>query len=193
MPRVTSARLTRPSIGETTFVNSRSSSAARSAAATASYLRGRFSGGGGAAFALLERHRVLGRQPVGAALLRAGAVARRRGLRELGAQAGNLRLEGAIVELEQDLSLTHQAAFLERHGRDQSGDARPDADGLHGLEPAGELVPLGDVARDGRGRGHLRKWWRPFLRSALGRTTATASELAITAPPRARAKGRWKA
>ena len=184
---MTSARLTRPSIGETTLVNSRSSSAARSAAATASTCAAASVGGarrGARAPRATSRSRsTAGRR---GACSDAGAVARGRGLRQLGAQPVDLRLEGAVVELEQDLSLTHQAAFLERHARDQARDARPDADRLHGFEAAGELVPLGDVARDGRGRGHLRERWRGRLRSGRGCTRRARRPPAITAPARER-------
>ena len=69
---MTSARPTRPSIGDTTLVNSSSSSAARSAAATASTWARRLGRGAGAALALLVGHRVLARQPLRAPHLGGG-------------------------------------------------------------------------------------------------------------------------
>ena len=112
---MTIARLTRPSIGETTRVNSRSSSAARSAAATASTWavasaaaparRSRSSSD--IAFSVASRS---ARRSSEAARSRAAV-----GLRQLGAQPVDLRLERPVVELEQHLSLADEAAFLERH------------------------------------------------------------------------------
>ena len=46
--------------------------------------------------------------------------------------------------------------FLEAHAGHVSRHARTNGDGVHGFEPAGELVPFGDVARDDGGDGDLR-------------------------------------
>ena len=71
-----------------------------------------------------------------------------------------LRQLGAIrtrIDDEQQVALAHRAAFGEVHALDVAGDARPHFDGLDGFEPAGEFVPLRDVALE-RGRdGHLRR------------------------------------
>jgi hypothetical protein len=85
------------------LVNSRSSSAARSAAATASPL------------ALLERHRVVGRQPVGPPHFGRGAIARGGRLRQLRAQPFDLCEERTIVELKEQLSRPDEAALVEGH------------------------------------------------------------------------------
>jgi hypothetical protein len=89
--------------------------------------------------------------------LRCGTAARRGRLRELGLQPLHLRHERPIVELEQQLSLADEAAFLEGHVREQTRDARPDADGLHRFQASGELIPFGHVAGDGRRGGDLRQ------------------------------------
>ena len=111
---MTSARLTRPSIGETTLRELEVELGGAERGGDGVDVRGRLGGGAGAALALFERHGVVGRQPVGAPHLRRGAVARRRRLRELGAQPIDLRLERTIVDLEEQLSLADEAAFLER-------------------------------------------------------------------------------
>ena len=61
------------------------------------------------------------------------------------------------------MSLLDEAALSEGNGGDQSGDARPDADGLNGLEAAGEFIPFGDVAADGRRGGDLWQRGRRLL------------------------------
>ena len=114
----------------------------------------------GPALALFERHGVVARQPVGPPHLGRGAIARGVGLRQLRAEPLDLRDEGTIVELEQQLARPDEAALLEGDVRDQARDARPDADRLHRLEAAGELIPFGDVAGDRGCRGHLRKLGR---------------------------------
>ena len=139
-------------MGETTLVNSRSSSAARSAAATAS------TRAAASAAAPARRSRSSSEMAFSVdsrSARRCSDAARSRAarrLRELGAEPRDLRLERPVVDLEEHLPLPDQAAFLERDPGDQARDARPDRDRLHGLEPAGELVPLGDVARDGGAR-----------------------------------------
>ena len=163
---MTSARLTRPSIGETTLREVQIELGGAQRGRHGVDVGRRLGRGAGAALALFERHRVLARQAIGAPHFDRGAIARHRRLRELRAQTIDLRLKRTIVDLEQQLSLPHEAAFLERHVRDEAGDARTDGDRLHGLEPAGEFVPFGDVARDRRRGGDLgkrrrrRRWFR---------------------------------
>ncbi|MDT4851694.1 hypothetical protein FQZ97_858850 [compost metagenome] len=77
---------------------------------------------------------------------------------QLGLQALDLGLEGARVDLEQQVAFLHQAAFIEGHLVDVAGDARADLDGLGGFQAAGEFVPfveglfdhLGDADLGGR-------------------------------------------
>ena len=151
------ARPTRPAIGASTRVNSRFSSAARSAASTAVDLRRRLGGDAGAAIALLARHRVLGRQPLGAALLGAGAIARRRRPARSSARSRSTSAWNGRVDLEQQSPWRDQAPSV-----NDTVEISPETRGrtatvLHGFEPAGELVPFGDVAGDGRGGGDLRQ------------------------------------
>ena len=102
-------------------------------------------------------------QPIGAPLLGRRAIAPGTRLRQLRAEPLDLRLERPVVDFEEHLSLPDQAALLKRDPGDQARDSRPDSDRLDGLEPAGELVPLGHVARDGGRSGHLRQWWCGLL------------------------------
>ena len=69
-------------------------------------------------------------------------------------------LERPLVDGEQQVALLDGAAVAEMHLVDVAGDAGPDLDALHGLEAAGELVPLGDAAGERRRHGHL---WRAAL------------------------------
>ncbi len=113
LPRVTSARLTRPSIGDTTFVNSRSSWAARRAAATASTcavvsaaaLARRSRSSSDIAFSAESRSA----RRISDAVRSRAAI----GLGELGAQPVDLRLEGPGIDLKEQLALSHETAFLE--------------------------------------------------------------------------------
>ena len=126
LPSVTMARPTRPVIGEVTCVNSRFSSAARSAASTAATCAERFLRERRAAIVLFVRHRVLGPQPLGAAQLRVGALHGRARARQLGPQPIDLGLERTRVDLEQQVAAADHGAFGEAHRRDEAGHARPD-------------------------------------------------------------------
>ena len=74
-------------------------------------------------------------------------------------------LVGSWIDDEQQVAALHQAAFGERHLVDVAGYPRADLDGLHGLQPAGELVPIlhrllenlrdADLGRGGRLGGRL--------------------------------------
>ena len=153
---MTIARPTRPSIGDVTRVNSRSSSAARSAASTAATCAADSSRERGAALVLLVRHRVLAGEPAGALELRLRAANRRARSVQLGAQPIDFGLERTRVDLKERIAAPDDRAFLEAHGGDVPGHARTDGDRVHGFEPAGELVPLGDVLRSYFGDRHLR-------------------------------------
>ena len=65
-----------------------------------------------------------------------------------GAKTIDLGLEGPRIDLEQQVAATDDRAFVEVHGGDVARDARPDGDGVDGLEAAGEFIPLGDLARN---------------------------------------------
>ncbi len=118
-------------------------------------MRGGFGRRAGPPLALLQRHGVVGCQPVRPPHFRRRAIARARCLCQLGAQPLDLGEEGAVVELKEQLSLADQAAFLERDGRDQSRDTRTDADRLHRFEAAGELVPFRHLTSNRGCRRHL--------------------------------------
>src|SRR6202040_378478 len=89
---------------------------------------------------------------------RGGAIASGGGLSNLRAQPLNLCDERPIVELEQQLALSHQVAFFEAHVRDETGNAWADTDRLHRFKPTGELVPFGHLAGDRRGGSDLWKF-----------------------------------
>ena len=148
LPSVTIARPTRPSIGDVTCVNSRFSSAARSAASTAAALRRRLLRERRASIVLLFRDRVLGAKPLGALQLGVGALTRGARASELGAKTIDFGLERARIDLEERIASSDDGAFLEADRGNETGDARPDFDGIDGLQPAGEFVPLGHVALD---------------------------------------------
>jgi hypothetical protein len=163
LPSVTYARLTRPAIGETTRVNSRLSSTARSAASTAATWAV-------ASCANFERHRVLGAQTLGALQFRGGALHGRARSHQLGAQTIDFGEERTVIDLKQRVALADDGAFLEAYGRDVAGDTGTDVDRLDGLEAAGELIPLGDLAIDHRGNRDLRRPLRGRLRRGPGAT-----------------------
>src|SRR5205814_4642601 len=81
------------------------------------------------------------------------------GARELGAQAIDFGLERTRVDLEQEVAFVDHRSFIEANGGDESGDARTNGDGVHGLEAGGEFVPFGNVVRNDFGDADLR-WWR---------------------------------
>ena len=120
-------------------------------------LRGGLLGERGAAIELLVRDRVLGGQPFRALELGGGALNRGAGAQQLGAQAIDLGLERPRVDHEQQVAARDDRAFLEADRGDVARHARPDGDGVDGLEAAGEFIPLGEVARDHLGGRHL---WR---------------------------------
>ncbi|MCY1282329.1 hypothetical protein D9M70_311620 [compost metagenome] len=78
------------------------------------------------------------------------------GLLQLGFQALDLSLEGTRVDLEQQVAFLHQAAFVEGHAVDVTGNARADFDGFGGFQAAGELIPLVEGLLDHRGDGDFR-------------------------------------
>jgi hypothetical protein len=114
------------------------------------FFRGRL-----APFTLLERH---GTCPRAARRARAtGPLDGRAGACELGAQPVHLCLGRPGIDLEQQLAAADEGAFLEADGGNQPGDTRTNRDRVHGLQPAGELVPFGDVPREDRRRRDLRR------------------------------------
>ena len=92
------------------------------------------------------------------------AIALGSGERELRARLGELGA-GLValgdvrprIDHEQDVAFFDLAAVREVDRGDIAGDARPDLDALHRLEAPGELVELGDLARDRGGDRHLRR------------------------------------
>ena len=126
-------------------------------------MRRRLGGDAGAALALFERHGVVGRQAIGALHFGGGAIARGGRLRELGAQPFHLGQERAIVELEQQLSLPYEAAFLEgdvrerpetrgRTPTDCTGSRRP-VNSSHSVTSRAIAARGGDLRQRGRGAG----------------------------------------
>ena len=157
LPAVTAALLTRPSIGAVMRVNSRlsfaESTAARAAATSAfasreALMRESYSSRETALMSTqLLAARCIGGSQLGACY---GARQLSFGLRQLGA----IRTR---VDDEQQVAFTHRAALGEVHALDVAGDARAHFDRLDRFEPAGEFIPLRDVALE-RGRdGNLRR------------------------------------
>ncbi|MNP47847.1 hypothetical protein D3C76_1419260 [compost metagenome] len=79
---------------------------------------------------------------------------------QLGFQALDLGLEGARVDLEQQVAFLHQAAFIEGHVVDVAGHARTDLDRLGRFQAAGELVPLVEGLFDHFGNADLGRCGR---------------------------------
>ena len=130
-------------------------------------LRDRFLRERRAAIVLFFRDRVLGAQAFGALQLGVGALTRGPRASELRAQTIALGLEGPGIDLEEQGASLDDGAFLEADRRDETRYARPDVNRIDGLQPAGELVPLGHLALDDLGDGDLwRRWWT-LLRCGL--------------------------
>ena len=102
------------------------------------------------------------------------ALELRVGIRELRARARDLRLRvrelrgvGPRVDDEQQLALLHDLPVLEVHGLDRARDSRPHLDGIHGLEAARVVVPVGHAL--GEGCRHF------YQRQRLGRRRGLAA------------------
>ena len=89
----------------------------------------------------------------------------RLGADHVGLRRIHRELERALVDGEQQIALFDGAAVAEMHLVDVARDAWAHLDACRGLEPAGELVPLGDTAGERGGHRHLR---RPGLRPGGG-------------------------
>ena len=74
---------------------------------------------------------------------------------------------GTLVDHEQDVTLTDESSLDEADALDESTDARPDFNGVDGLEVSGEVVPVGYHSLDGGGNGDL---WRLHWRRVLATT-----------------------
>ena len=72
-------------------------------------------------------------------------------------------------------------ALDEPDALEESADARPDLDGVDGLEVSGELVPVGDHALDGRSDGDLGAC---IGGGALLHPDAATTRIAAAAQPR---------
>ncbi len=142
MPAVTSARLTRPSIGAVIRVKLRFRRAASSCAwvaataALASWAAVVRASASSAEIALL------GAQAFAALGFVDAPRLGRAGLLQLGFEALDLGLERARVDLEQQVAFLHQCAFMEGHAVDVARHPRAQLHRLRGLQAAGEFVPL---------------------------------------------------
>ena len=151
LPSVTSARLTRPAMGDRTAVQPRLSRAVSTAASAARTAATLLATGAGPAVELLAGDGLHLYQLFGAAHLALGQVRRSARLLQLGLRPIEVGLVRAGIDLEEHLALADLAALGERHSPDVARDPGPDLDLVHRLEPAAELVPLGDVALEHRG------------------------------------------
>jgi hypothetical protein len=57
-------------------------------------------------------------------------------------------LEGARIDLKQEVAWAHNRAFLEMHALQVAGNARTILDGTDGFEAAGELIAVTDLLAD---------------------------------------------
>ncbi len=146
LPAVTSVRLMRPVIGEAMVANDRSSSAdftlasATFTAACASRIR--LSRSSKVLSEMILRSiSGLPRIDVEVGVLHLGG-----GRKQLGLGLLQRALERPRIDGEQQVALLDRLAVLEAHLVEVARDARPDLDGLGGIEAAGVLVPLDDLA-----------------------------------------------
>ena len=124
LPRVIRARDTRPSIGERTWVNSRFRRAASSCARIERNVGFGFGLRGRELFEFLARDRVLREQTLRACAGRLGELELGLTALEFGAQAVDLELERARIDLEQQLIALDARAFDELDAIDVAADAR---------------------------------------------------------------------
>ena len=98
------------------------------------------------------RHQALGAVEVGL-----GLTGQHLGLLQLRRSRVERDLERSGVDLEQQLSLAHQAALGDAHSIDGAADPRAQLDGLGRGQEAGVLGRWRDRAGDDLGHGHLRR------------------------------------
>ena len=84
------------------------------------------------------------------------------GLRQLDVRLGMAQrgLVGARIDQEEEIALVDDRAVLKVDRLQVAAHPRADLDRIDGVEARRELVPLGDLARDGLDDLHLRRWWR---------------------------------
>ncbi len=171
LPSVTSARLTRPAIGDRTSVHPRLSRAVSTAASAARTAATPLACGAGPAVELLARDGLHVHQLLGAGHLARGQLGRGARLLQLRLGAVELGLVGPGIDLEEHLALPDLSPLGERQALDVARDAGPDLHVVHRLEAAAELVPLRDVALEdgGDADGGRRRGCRRLGVAAEGR------------------------
>ena len=117
--------------------------------------------GAGPAIELLPRDRLHIHQLAGSLHLALGQCRSRAGPLQLRLGTSQVGLVGPRIDLEQDLALPHLFPFGEGDPLDVARDPGLDLHLVHRLEPAGELVPFGDLTL-----GHLG--YRDRLRRRRG-------------------------
>ena len=110
--------------------------------------------GAGPAVELLPRDRLHIDQGAGSLRFTLCQRRSRAGALQLRLHPSQLGLIRPRIDLEQDLALLHLSPFGEGHPSDVPGDPGADLHLIHRLEPAGELVPLGDCLLGHRGHRH---------------------------------------
>ena len=98
---------------------------------------------------LADGGRVVGPDLLGANVIRLGQLELRFLEVDIGLGAVELGLVGPFVDLEQEGVFLDLGAFGEGHLHQIAGDARPDIDGVNGVEASGELLDVHDLALDG--------------------------------------------
>jgi hypothetical protein len=79
------------------------------------------------------------------------------GVRQLAVRLQRDRLEGTGVDDIEQVARFDEVAVFELDGVDKTADPGADLDFLHRLEPAGELIPIGDGAFGRLGDRHRRR------------------------------------
>src|SRR5712664_3014033 len=80
-------------------------------------------------------------------------------LRKIALQTVHFRLEGALINLEQEVALANNRAFLEMHALQVAGNARANLDCVDCFKSARELVTVAQLLADNFRYAHFRRRW----------------------------------
>ncbi len=162
---VSSARLTRPSMGERISVKPRLRRAISSWALVAPTMALGLGRRAVAGVRLFRADDLAGAQGFAALGFALGAVEIGTGLGDLRFEALHFGGEGAGIDLHEEIALLHHGALFEGDPVDVTGDAGADDDGLRRLEAAGHVVPFIDGTL--QDLGHADRGCRPLLHGGL--------------------------
>ncbi len=116
----------------------------------------------GAGIGQFGRNCVALTQTFAAAGFALGASLAGAGLLQLGFEALDLGLERSRIDLEQQITLFHQAAFIEGYAVDEAGHPWADIHRLRRLQAPGKFIPFIDRLFDHLGDADFRRGHRLF-------------------------------